>query len=122
MQNLLKKLSTKSELMRPADAIAALKAFQDAIKGSVVSATEVSNREAICATCPMRRRATGIPAKLSQTLGIIANRHRVSNSIKDYKCGVCGCSLMLIIPATDENQHVDSPEEAKQRPALCWLK
>ena len=107
--------------MRPQDAIAAARAFQDAIKGEVVTADEIARREKICSACPKRKLTRNFTGRMSQVLGMIANRNRVPNSIRSYSCGVCGCNLMLLIPATEKDQHKDSPAEAKQRPAACWM-
>jgi hypothetical protein len=29
---------------------------------------------------------------------------------------------MLLVPATEKDQHKDSPQEAKRRPLTCWMK
>lgn len=107
--------------MRPQDALAAALAFKDAIKGEVVSPEEIIRREKVCSGCPKRKLTRNFTGRVSQILGIIANQHRVPASIKAYSCGVCGCNLMLLIPATEKDQHKDSPAEAKVRPATCWM-
>lgn len=107
--------------MRPQDAIAAAKAFREAVRGNVVSPEEILRREVICAACPKRGRVIGWKSVVSQKLGAIANKNRLPSSVKDYKCNVCGCSLMLLLPATAKDLHRDSPEEAKNRPKTCWL-
>lgn len=103
-------------------AIAAIKAFTEAINGNVVSPEEVFRRATICAKCPMKRKTTGAPSKISRYLGVLANKHRVPPDLNGQKCNVCGCSLMLLVPATEKDLHKDSPEEAKKRPAVCWIK
>jgi hypothetical protein len=103
-------------------AIAAIKAFTEAVNGNVVSPDEVFRRATICAKCPMKRRVTGAPSKISRYLGVLANKHRVPADLNGQKCGVCGCSFMLLIPATEDDLHKDSPEEAKKRPDKCWMK
>jgi len=105
-----------------AGAVAAIRAFTEAVSGNVVSPEEVSRRTAICNRCPMKRKVTGAPSKISRYLGLLANKHRVSSDLGNHKCNVCGCSLMLLIPATKDDLHKDSPEEAKKRPATCWMK
>ena len=102
-------------------AIAAAKAFKSAVKGNVVSPREIARREAICSKCDFREEKTSIISQLSKTLGKFANRHRVPDSVSKYRCGVCECSLMLLLPATDADMHQDSPEEAEKRPDGCWL-
>lgn len=108
--------------MKPSDITAAANAFKDALKGDVVDDTTIASRLAICKGCPQRRKVTGLVSRISKILGDIANRHRVPKDIADYKCNVCGCSLMLLAPATDKDLHKDSPQEAKKRPGHCWLK
>lgn len=108
--------------MTPSDIKAAALAFKDALKGDVVDDDTIDSRAKICIKCPQRRRVTGIISRVSKILGDIANRHRVPKEIADYKCNICKCSLMLLIPATEKDQHKDSPQEAKRRPLTCWLK
>jgi hypothetical protein len=107
--------------MTPRDSIAAIKAFQHALSGNVVSPEEVRRRGNVCATCPKRERVRNSVSKISRFLGMLANRHRLPKEIKDFACGVCGCSLQLLLPATKEDLHKDSPEEAAKRPEQCWL-
>jgi hypothetical protein len=103
-------------------AIAAIKAFTEAVNGNVVPSDEIFRRTDICAKCPMKRKVTGAPSKVSRYLGVLANKHRVPADLNGQKCNVCGCSLMLLIPATEADLHKDSPEEAEKRPASCWMK
>lgn len=103
------------------DALAAAAAFKAALNGDVVSPETIHERDAICARCPMRRFKQRGMTPVSKLLGQLANRHRVPKSIANYSCGVCGCSLMLLIPAQSKDLHIDSPEEAKKRPGSCWV-
>lgn len=102
-------------------AVAALKAYQQARKGNVVSTETVAARAAICFRCPKRKVTRGV-SKVSEMLGILANRNRVPNAVASYSCSVCSCSLMMLLPAVKEDLHKDSPEEAKERPDSCWIK
>lgn len=104
------------------DIRAAANAFKDAIKGDVVDDATILSRTSTCLKCPKRRKVSGIVSRVSRILGDIANRHRVPKDIADYKCSVCGCSLLLLLAATDKDLHKDSPQEAKRRPLTCWLK
>ena len=52
---------------------------------------------------------------------MLASKHRVPSEVHSYGCSVCGCSLVLLLPATPADLHKDSPEEAAKRPANCWL-
>ena len=108
-------------MITPRDALAAAKAFQHAVKGDVVSPEEIRRRGAVCKTCPKRQLVRRRTSQVSQILGILANRHRVPPEVKDYACNVCGCSLMLLLPATPQDLHKDSGKEAAERPERCWL-
>jgi|TARA_R110002167_G_scaffold150637_2_gene344387 hypothetical protein len=100
-------------------AVAAIKAFKQASKGDTVNEIEILRRTAICSVCPVRQLSTGVVSRVSQTLGVIANRHRVHRELRDYRCGVCKCALMLLIPS--KVSHVDTPAELLTRPAECWV-
>ena len=102
--------------------LAAIKAFKDAVKGDVVDETTLSSRAAICSKCPKRRIKSSIVSRVSKILGDLANKHRVPSEISKYSCGVCGCSLMLLLPATEKDLHKDSPAELKKRPLTCWMR
>ena len=101
---------------------AAASAFREAMRGNTVSPEEISRRLAVCAGCPKMRRTSGLSGRASAIVGAIANRHRVPPAFANRSCGVCGCSLLLLVPATGKDLHVDSPEEARKRPARCWMK
>lgn len=103
------------------DAASAAKAFTHALNGSVVSAEEIRRRGGICNACPKRKFIRTRASKMSRTLGLLANRHRLPSDIKDYVCGVCGCSLMLLLPATPPDLPVDNEKEAAERPDKCWI-
>lgn len=104
--------------MNVSGAIAAMKAFKEAATGDVVPVDEISRRSRICEACPMKQRATGAATRASQTLGLIANKNRVPVSVKNFKCGVCGCALLLLLPS--KTLHTDTEEQRKLRPKGCW--
>ena len=108
--------------MNPSDILAAANAFKAALNGDVVDDAMIARRVKTCRKCPKRVRSSGLATRISKLLGDLANKHRVPKDIADYSCGVCGCSLMLLVPATEKDLHKDSPEERKTRPAYCWLK
>lgn len=101
---------------------AAAAAFRAAVKSDVVSAEEIQRRLSICNTCPKRVAIKGVKSNASYILGMLANSHRVPKDIAGYACDVCGCSILLLAPATKKDLHTDSTEEAAKRPATCWLK
>ena len=102
-------------------AVAALKAYQQARSGSVEPPAVIKSRADICLRCPQRKITRGV-SKVSEVLGVLANRNRVPNAVASYSCSVCGCSLMLLIPAVKEDIHKDTPAEAAKRPDTCWIK
>ena len=108
--------------MNPNGATAALKAFGHAMKKDTATPAQVLERAKICKTCPHRRKISGMRSQLSRFLGTVANHHKVPQDISKYKCGVCSCSFMLLVPAKVEDLHVDTPAEAAQRPDHCWVK
>lgn len=108
------------------DATAAVKAALQARGGKVVEAAELKRRADICVKCPMRKFVSMQPTdQISRVMGMMVNRHRVPNSLASYKCGVCGCSLMMLLPALPEDLHKDSPEQAELRQSRapsCWVR
>ena len=108
--------------MKPTDITAALRAFTESVRGNVVSLDEFSRRAAICRTCPMRKLNQGFPTRVSQVLGALSSKYRVPQEIGNFSCRVCGCSFLLLLPATRENLHKDSAAEAAKRPENCWMK
>lgn len=107
------------------DAASAIKAATQAGRGNVVPPEELQRRAAICERCPMRQFVgAGALDRASQVLGMMVNRHRVPKSLTTYKCGVCGCSLMMLLPARTEDLHKDTPEQASYRKHTapgCWV-
>ena len=108
--------------MKLADITQALKAFSSAKGGQVVSAPEATSRARTCRECPMRKKVSGAIGHTSQVLGIATNAAPLE--LKGYQCGVCGCSLLLLVPALAENLHKDSPEQRalrEKKAPNCWL-
>lgn len=107
------------------DATAAAKAFTEARDGNVVDVETLKTRASICVNCPMKQLIKLTPRdQASKVLGLMANKHRVPDALKRYRCGVCRCALMLLTPALPEHLHRDNPEEAEvraKRAPNCWL-
>ena len=108
--------------MNPVGAGKAILAFIHAVGGVTVSAEEIARRANICEACPKRRTGNGVEEGISKFLGRLANKHKVPEEVAGYHCGVCGCSLMLLVPATEKDLHKDSAAEAADRPAGCWIR
>ncbi len=107
--------------MRTTDITAALKAYAEATRGNTVSADVFARRISICKTCPKRRRVSGLKGRISQIMGSLSIKHKVPREVSESSCGVCGCSLLLLVPALEENLHKDSEKERRERPVTCWF-
>ena len=107
------------------DAVAAATAFANAVQGKTEDEAEIIRRSNICLACPLKRKRRSSPTdQVSKILGMGANREKVKPELKDVHCSVCSCSLLLLVPATKEHLHTDSPAQAAQRAAKapqCWL-
>jgi len=73
-------------------------------------------RLSVCDICPMRRRPRG---KVEKTMSFLEGDPK--NPITQSVCGVCTCCLGLLCTAKKEYLHEDNEEEAKLRPAECWM-
>lgn len=102
----------------------ALKAYKAARNAETVSDEEAQRRARTCAKCPMNRKVAGFIGRTSQILGASSDSGQVPPELADRKCGVCGCSLLLLIPALPANLHRDDAIEQVQRAKKtpnCWL-
>jgi len=102
----------------------ALRAYSAARNAQTVSDAEAQRRARICAKCPMNRKLAGFVGRASHILGAATSVGQVPPELSDRRCGVCGCSLMLLIPALPENLHKDTPKERAEREKKapnCWL-
>lgn len=102
----------------------ALKAYKAARNQETVDDREALRRAKVCKDCPMRRSVGGFIGRVSHVLGTATNNHQLPEELRDYKCGVCKCSLLLLVPAIESNLHKDSQEERRVRlksAPKCWL-
>ena len=98
------------------DAAKAAKAFQQATQGNTAPEEEILRRAQLCLGCDARKMVRArFKDQASKMLGMMANRNKVNPKLKNSKCGVCQCSLMLLIPARSEDLHRDSPQQAVDR-------
>ena len=100
-------------------AMAALKAYKEAARGDTVDAEVLKSRIMTCKGCPQYRKRSGLAGRISSALGRSVNKNKVPDAIKDYACGVCGCSLVLLAPS--KTPHQDTEAQADLRPASCWM-
>lgn len=99
--------------------------------GKTVDQNEVDRRTQICLNCPVRSqtsfckacgglsRATGFLEKIRQAT---RNTVTVDKKVKADFCGVCGCSLPLLLITDKEHLPEDGIQEKKLRPDHCWIK
>jgi hypothetical protein len=102
-------------------AAAAIKAFDQAMHRNTVPPKQVEDRFRVCKTCPKKRKISGLTSRISQFLGRVANSHHVPQELSGYKCSVCKCGFLLLLPALKEDLHKDTPEQTKARPEGCWM-
>lgn len=110
--------------MKLSDVSQALKAYRSARAQDTVDDQEALRRGKICKQCPMRRKVGGFIGRVSHILGAATGNHQLPEDLRDYKCGVCQCSLLLLVPAVETSLHKDSPEERRKRMKSapgCWL-
>lgn len=102
----------------------ALKAYRSAKNADTVDDAEALRRAKVCKLCPMRRKVGGFIGRVSHALGAATGNHQLPEDLRDYKCGICQCSLLLLVPAIDANLHKDDREERRRRlkyAPSCWL-
>lgn len=99
--------------------------------GSSVSTAEMIRRSDICARCPMLSQistcmACGGAGKIARFINGIRAAKKVESSIpsevKASYCGVCSCSLALMVVTKIKDFHTESEAENRRRPDVCWLK
>ena len=112
----------------------ALKAGKAAVKittGDIVSKKEMNRRWQICKNCPQKtntKECFGCNAAkfLSEitkaTKSMFGTKVDLPGESKRFSCGVCGCSLSMLLPTKTEHLHQDNDAQAQRRPAFCWMK
>ncbi len=113
------------------DAFKAANAFLKLVKDDIVSQAEIDRRTRICLSCPKLEMASNCMAcggsRIATNLLNAAKRALGSDiqfdrAIKTRYCGVCGCSLSLLIPTKLQHFKKDTPDKAASRPNICWAK
>lgn len=110
----------------------ALKASTKIVKGEVASQKEIDRRSEICLKCPMAvetsdcRSCSGTwSTTLAQLTDEVRNKtgvnFRISDTLKAKFCGVCGCTLMMLIASLKKNLHKDDEKQKSLRPEECWM-
>lgn len=99
--------------------------------GTAASNKEVARRTDICLGCPMRSSTSGCgPCGFSRRIATFINGIRakkkseaiIDSKIKQSYCGVCNCSIPMMVLTRYEDFYQESPEKNNKRPDNCWLK
>ena len=97
----------------------ALRAYVNARMGKVVSVGEIVERGRVCRDCPecVGVREVGMSAEVSWLLGRMGgNDRRVFGELAGKGCRACGCSLLLKLPAREEDLG-----DVGGMPERCWV-
>lgn len=112
------------------DALAAGKAAVKIVTGDTVDQKEMQRRWDICRGCPALsetsecfscNRARFVAELTGTVKSIFGKEIKYPGESKKYTCGVCGCTLALLLPTRSDGFHEDSEEEKKHRPDFCWI-
>lgn len=96
--------------------------------GNSVNQLEINRRASICQTCPRLEEvpgcmSCGFAGTLSNTINKIKRFFKASfeipNNMGKHGCGVCGCSLAVMLPAKTSAFKKD---DQAQRPDHCWVR
>jgi hypothetical protein len=99
--------------------------------GKAASNTEIKRRSEICKSCPMREKTTGCaPCGFGRRIANFINKIRaekkaeveIEATLRDSYCGVCSCSIPMMILTQYEDFYVEPDHKNNLRPDACWLK
>lgn len=131
IENQLRVVPQKKRIPRLSEAYHAGMALFRQASGKTVEQKVVDERTKICLNCPKRSQtslctACGGLSKATQLLnsirGLTKNALNINPSLKSDYCGVCGCSLPLLL-VTDANYlPKDDPAQDRERPEFCWIR
>lgn len=119
------KIATAKKKVSFADAVNGAKALLRYSTGHSVSNAEIARRSRICLNCPLRDTVSycgscGGAGKIARFVGNLRKLMRIGtdldSDIKVSYCGVCQCSLALMVPSQLQSFKPDSG-----RPDDCWL-
>lgn len=99
--------------------------------GQAVTEKELERRSLICNNCPLKDSVSdcmscGGSGKVAAFINRIRRSKKVEGSIpeslrKKY-CGMCGCSLPLLLVTQFKDFEVEDAQKNSARPDHCWLK
>ena len=123
--------NTKKKSITLSDAATGAMALIKYAGGSAVSDNELIRRSSICESCPLIDRiggcsscgAAGMIARFANTVRQkLSMQSAIPSSVKSSYCGVCNCSLALMVVTKIENFKEEPSIQNNQRPDNCWLK
>jgi hypothetical protein len=123
-------IADKKKRIGLAEAVSGAKALLRYASGSTASTLEIERRAGICKDCPLIDRIGGCaPCGAAGKIANFVNSLRTSlrldqpipSSIKSSYCGVCDCSLALMVPSK-MSAFSESESQNLQRPDICWIK
>lgn len=123
-------IANKKKRIGLAEAVSGAKALIRYTSGSTVSTAEIERRSNICKDCSLINKIGGCaPCGAAGKIANFVNTVRVSlkleqpipTSVKSSYCGVCDCSLALMVPSKME-LFVEPESKNLQRPDHCWVK
>lgn len=123
-----KKANTRVTL---SDAFQGAKALVRFTSGKAASQKEVLRRAEICKACPLMSStsgcmACGAAARATQLVNSIQSMKKgavsIPSEVKSKFCGVCSCSIPLMIVTKYEDFYQETDEKNSRRPDGCWLK
>lgn len=100
------------------------------VGGDSVDHSEILRRASICQVCPKRSEISGCAScgfgsKLVQFVNRIKKSFgggvEIPNNLSREFCGVCECSLGMMLPAPKEHFHISTITDS-ERPDACWVR
>lgn len=113
------------------DAIHGAGALVKLLQGKSATQEEINRRSGICNGCPLIATVSdcmgcGAGAKISKYVNDLkaktfGGNYNIPNGLSKRYCGVCKCSLAVMLPSTIE-AFEESEEKQSERPDFCWVK
>lgn len=113
------------------DAVNGAAALVKCVKGECVDQEEINRRSIICTNCPKLKkvsncRACGFGGALSKFVNnikrtVFRKGFEYPNGLEDKYCGICQCSLSMMLPSKMSAFHEDE-EVNRSRPDFCWIR
>lgn len=121
--------SRRKKIPKLSEAFHASLALFKVAGGKTVDQKELDKRSAICLNCPVRAQTSfcaGCGGLGKATLMLNEARRLTKQLVFNAKlktefCGVCSCSLPLLLATDKESLPKDDALQEKTRPKTCWI-